>query len=619
MTKHKKSKGPKSGSPSPGFNSSLYAATRVCAYALPFLFTLLILGLGHSLFLRKVEEMQIFLPTADYFAECMMMPGGLLEWAATYLTQMFYDPWLGALIFALLLAGAQALMVEAFAVPVRWAAAAGMVNAMLTLAPLMLGYVVFTLKSPGHAFIPVLGIIVACGAMWAYRHAGSLISRLVILALLAFPGYPLLGFYALLALGLAIICSLMKKDWAAAAFAAVAGAAVPQIWFYCTSTIVMQQHIYTSMLPRFLEGEGALMVPYYVAFGVLAALAVMVGRYSAKPAHAMRSVAISMALMLAAYGSVLACSYSDANFRLTLRLDRALQDQHWDAAAEAALAFDGKPTRLNVLQTDIALMRMGQASECMFAYPISDAPYVTTAARESTAMRDAGARMLYYHFGRVNDAYRWCMENKVEYGQKAEYLKYMAKIALLNGEMPLARKYLGALASTRNYKKWAAHYMKIADNPELLEADKELAAISPLMRFGDHLGGDGGNMESYLLQVTNALRGGPPELVELSIICGMIQKDLEEIWPKIMLYSNTHDRMPRHMQEAAIMYSVLRGSDAFRQLKIDSATEAEFGRFIELVKANQNVPQERNAEIFKPRYGHTYWYYYFFINKLKTT
>lgn len=619
MTKPQQSKRPKGGASSTGFNSSLFAATRVCAYALPFLFTLLILALGHSLFLRKVEEMQIFLPTADYFAECMLLPGGLLEWAATYLTQMFYHPWLGAAIFALLLTAAQAIVVKAFSVPARWAAAAGVVNAMLTLAPLMFGYVVFTFKSPGHMFIPVLGIIVGCGALWAYRLARSLVVRLVILALLAFPGYPLLGFYALLALVLAIIEALMKKDWVAAAFAAVVGAVVPQIWFYATSTIVMQQHIYTSMLPRFLEGEGALMIPYYVAFGVLAVLAAMVGRYSAKPAHAVRSAIVSLALMLGAYGSALACSYNDPNFRLTLSLDRALQDQQWDAAVDAAQAYDGKPTRLNVLLTDIALLRMGQASERMFAFPISDAPYVTTPAREHTAMRDAGARMLYYQFGRVNDSYRWCMESKVEYGQKVEYLKYMAKIALLNGEMPLAKKYLATLAMTRNYKKWAEHYMQIADNPDLLEADKELAAISPLMRFGDHLGGDGGNMESYLLQVTNALRGGPPELVELSIICGMIQKDLEEIWPKLMLYSNTHDRMPCHMQEAAIMYSVLRGSDAFRQLKIDPATEAEFGKFIDLVKANQNVPQERNAEIFKPRYGHTYWYYYFFINNLKTT
>lgn len=589
------------------------------AYGLPFVFTLLILGLGHSLYLRKVEEMQIFMSTAEYFGECMLMPGGLLEWCSTYLTQYFYDPWIGAALLALLLAGMQALIVKAMAMPWRWAAASGVVNAMLTLAPLVLGYVIFTFKTPGHVFTPVLGIIAASALFLAYRASGSMVMRMAVLALTAVAGYPLLGFYALLALGLDIIHDATRHQWVGMVFAAVMGAVIPQMWFYATPTIVMRERVYTSMLPRFLAGEGELLAPYIVAFAALAVLAALTGRYKANPARAWRSVIASMAMMLAAYASVPMLSYDDDNFRLTLKLDRALQDGEWQRAVEAAEAFDGKPTRLNVLLSDIALLRTGRASERMFALPISDAPYVTTSAREHTAMRDAGARLLYYHFGRVNDAYRWCMESKVEYGQKAEYLKYMAKIALLNGESRLAKKYLEALALTRNYKGWAKHYMKIADDPELLNRDKELAAIEPLMRFGDHLGGDGGNMESYLLQVTNALRGGPPELVELSIICGMIQKDLAEIWPKIVLYSNTHDRLPRHMQEAAIMYSVLQGSEAFRQLKVDPATEAEFSRFIELVKTNQNVPQERNAEIFRPRYGHTYWYYYFFTNNLKTT
>ena len=361
------------------------------------------------------------------------------------------------------------------------------------------------------------------------------------------------------------------------------------------------------------------MTPYIVAFAVVAVLSLMAGHYKENPKRPLFAAVLSLALMLAAYGTVPVCKYKDPNFEFTLRLDRALQDQQWSDAVEAAEEFDGAPTRLNVLLTDIALLRSGQVSDRMFAFPISDAPYSTTSAREATAMRDAGARLLYYHFGRVNDAYRWCMESKVEFGQKAEYLKYMAKIALRNGESALAKKYLKALAQTRNYKDWAQRYMAIADDPALLQSDPELAAIAPLMSFGDHLGGDGGNMAAYLLQATNALRGGPPQLVELSIMSGLIQKDLDEIWPKIVLYSNTHDRLPRHMQEAAIMYSVLKGSDAFRQLKIDPQTEQEFSQFIEMVQANQSLPDAHKAELFRPRYGHTYWYYYFFINNLKTT
>lgn len=596
----------------------LAPALWVAAFLLPFIFTLLILGLGHPLFLRKVEEMQIFFPTADYFRECMLMPGGVLELAGTYLTQFFYQPWLGAIVFALTLAVMQALIVKACKVPARWAAATGVANAMLTLAPLTLGYVVYTLKSPGFFFTAPLGIATAAAFLWACRCAKPAWLKIVIAAVGAMT-YPLFGFYSILASGLIALYALTNKQWLTAAVAVIISAALPWGWFYLTDTIVMRQHIYTSMLPRFLDGEGSLMTPYIIAFTIVAVLALTTGHYKESPKRPLLAAVLSLALMLAAYGSVPLCKYKDPNFDFTLQLDRALQDQQWSDAVEAAEAFEGAPTRLNVLLTDIALLRTGQAGDKMFGFPISDAPYSTTSAREATAMRDAGARLLYYHFGRVNDAYRWCMESKVEFGQKAEYLKYMAKIALLNGEPALAKKYLKALVLTRNYKDWAQRYMAIADDPALLQSDPELAAITPLMSFGNHLGGDGGNMEAYLLQVTNALRGGPPELVELSIISGLIQKDLDEIWPKIVLYSNTHDRLPRHFQEAAIMYSVLKGSDAFRQLKIDPSTEQEFSQFIEMVQANQSLPDARKAELFRPRYGHTYWYYYFFINNLKTT
>lgn len=596
----------------------LAPALWVTAFLLPFIFTLLILGLGHPLFLRKVEEMQIFFPTADYFNECMLMPGGLLEWASTNLTQFFYQPWLGAFVFALTLAAMQALIVKACKLPARWAAATGVANAMLTLAPLTLGYVVYTLKSPGFFFTAPLGIASAAAFLWACRCAKSTWLKIAIAAIAAF-AYPLLGFYSILASGLIVLYALTNKQWLTAATAVIISAVLPWGWFYLTDTIVMRQHIYTSMLPRFLDGESSLMAPYIIAFAIVAMLALMAGRFKENPKRPLLATVLSLVLMLATYGSVPVCKYKDPNFEFTLRLDRALQDQQWSEAVEAAEEFDGAPTRLNVLLTDIALMRTGQASDRMFGFPISDAPYSTTSAREATAMRDAGARLLYYHFGRVNDAYRWCMESKVEFGQKAEYLKYMAKIALLNDEPALAKKYLNALALTRNYKDWAQRYMAIADDPALLQSDPELADIAPLMSFGDHLGGDGGNMEAYLLQATNALRGGPPELVELSIMSGLIQKDLDEIWPKIVLYSNTHDRLPRHMQEAAIMYSVLKGSDAFRQLKIDPSTEQEFSQFIEMVQANQSLPDARKAELFRPRFGHTYWYYYFFINNLKTT
>ena len=41
-----------------------------------------------------------------------------------------------------------------------------------------------------------------------------------------------------------------------------------------------------------------------------------------------------------------------------------------------------------------------------------------------------GSRVLYYHFGIPNGAYRWGMEGIVEYGMRPEYLRYMYQSAV---------------------------------------------------------------------------------------------------------------------------------------------------------------------------------------------
>ena len=48
--------------------------------------------------LWKLQEMNLFLTTPMFFRDQMVVPGGLLSWAGTFLTQLFRWPWLGVLV-----------------------------------------------------------------------------------------------------------------------------------------------------------------------------------------------------------------------------------------------------------------------------------------------------------------------------------------------------------------------------------------------------------------------------------------------------------------------------------------------------------------------------------------
>ena len=71
-------------------------------------------------YLFRVQELSLWLPTQNYFDERMLVPGGLMSYIACFLTQFFYYPLLGSLLFVGLLFVVQLLTQKVFALPSRW-------------------------------------------------------------------------------------------------------------------------------------------------------------------------------------------------------------------------------------------------------------------------------------------------------------------------------------------------------------------------------------------------------------------------------------------------------------------------------------------------------------------
>lgn len=589
-----------------------------------FVFAYLLLAVGNADYLRQWEEMNLFLPTGMFFGQCMQLPGGLLEWMGAYLVQFFYHPWIGAATYAALSTLLAWLACKSFALTRSWAPAAVAPSAMLLLAFLSQGYLIYSLRGPGMPFANLIGALLAVTCVLACRHTQSLYLRLTLMVALAVGGYPLFGFYALLATGL---CALLEVErvvgqkgasrWLSAAVilvAAMAIAASPQAYHRYAATSVMPRHIYVSGLPVIQEGEFKLIVPYIVAYGLMAVAAVVA------PFRCLKDGKVQIVAAILIYGAALSSvtifKYSDKNFDLTLGLSQALMEGDWAKAQAVADANqDFTPTRLNVLLTDIALMRQGTAADRMFAYRTGSAPYVST---RSTSMRDGGAMLINYHFGHINSAYRWAMEYQVEYGSKVAYLKMMAKSALLTREYELARKYLKTLAQTKYHKAWAEKYMAYADQPELIDQDPEMKQIKQLMLFRDHIGGDGGKLESYLLPSISAMGGGTFEMFELSLQCNLIQKQLDGFMTRLVNGWPRDRRLPKHYQECVLLWSFLNKKPIPATLRIDPEMAKRFNFFNEQASRAVGSGQGQNAELFRPTFGDTYWFYFFFVNDMKT-
>ena len=294
----------------------------------------------------------------------------------------------------------------------------------------------------------------------------------------------------------------------------------------------------------------------------------------------------------------------DTNFLNALQMKQAIERDDWDEVLRLARDNRQEPTRLQVCFTRLALYKTGQMGDRLFAHPDGSAAY--NAPEQNQWLRLMGAQLLYYHLGKTGFAYRWAMEDMVEYGERPMYLRTMHRVALLNGEEALTRKYEQALSHTLFYEQ----------DTNILE--QEATAIRPLLNYTDQLDGDNGLIEFYLLQSFALTEGGSRQMVELSLMCSLITKHLEGFWPRFMaLLSGWQGHIPTHYQEAALMVAQLQGGVDTSQLPIDNEVRQRFERLVEA--SAQLGDSGSNAYTLRAEYGDTYWYYYFFVEGLKTT
>ncbi|MBR3454097.1 MAG: hypothetical protein IKH26_02120 [Bacteroidaceae bacterium] len=305
-------------------------------------------------------------------------------------------------------------------------------------------------------------------------------------------------------------------------------------------------------------------------------------------------------------------TFKDENYRNILRMKQAVDKNDWQQVLDIARqqSPDLPPTRIQVCYTRLALYKLGLSGESTFSYPDGDADYATPNVNQY--LRLIAGPQLYYFLGKPNYAYRWCMEDMVEYGLRPQYLSYMLRSSLLNEEKTLAEKYARQLN---------AHPFYHIDYEHDYEA--EVKAIQPLLEYNNILDGDGGHVEAYLLQNYATMRGGTREMVTLSLDCALILKDINDFWPLFikMLPVWEHEngnKIPRHYQEAALLFANLQGNIDLSQVNIEDNIKEQFNNLIAEANANSQYGDEYNATRLRPLYGNTYWYYFFFTTGLKT-
>ncbi len=587
--------------------------------------------------LWKIQELNLFLDTPLYFRQQMVVPGGLLTYVGSFLTQLFYYPVLGVAVLCLLWGLLMWMMQRTFMVSQRWALILIVPVALLLAANVEMGYWIYTIKLKGWFFDATIGVMVIVALLWAFRLLSThRLWRRVLLVVTSIVGYPLFGTYALAATVLmALWCwRLDKNRWQALAdslLGALTVLAIPLLayqYVYYQTNIV---NLWWMALPTFKIIE--VYDEYYTPYALLGAclLILTIGKWSQeevkpqktqKPSKSQKSpkprksriawqtLVVIGVLAVTVYG-VWKMWMKDENFHREVAMMHYSEETRWEEALEEAAKQEDVPTRAIVMMRNLALSRLGRQGSEMCQYVNGskkpDSPFAPPA---SLIVGD----MIYYHYGMMNDCHHMCIEGGVEFGWRVQYLKYLARCGLMTGEKNVMYKYTEMLKHTLFHGQWAEHLEALQQKPELMRTDSETGPVTHMLHYPDIVGADNGYAERYLMNHLAVMDSDDPYFQEQCLLATLWTKDSSQFWPRFMKYLSQHKgkSIPRYYREAAYLYSMIEENAPF-QVQVDEAMKRTFDEFAKLLEQYDGRDIEEARKALYPLYGDTYFYEFFLM------
>ena len=582
-------------------------------------------------FLWKTQELNLFLTTPDFFSQQMVVSGGLLTYLGTFLTQFLAIPWLGVLMLCGLWYLLMWLTRRTFRISHQWAVLMLIPVALILITIVDMGYWVYLLKLRGHFFVTTLGVTSVVALLWAFRCLPSRWAlRPVFIVLTCLAGYPFLGIYALAA---AVVMGIWTwrlttkgESIINTLVALIAVAGVPLLYYRFVYHQTNLINIYWTELPLFrvVEEHHIYYTPYYLLllFFIVMAVCYRADRV-AKPFTGsptkfarIRSVAFpALLFLLIAYG-VFHFWFKDENFHHELKMQRCIDKADWSGVMDEASRQQDEPTRAIVMMRNLALGRLGKQGNMMYQY--RNGSKSAAAPFGISMMQVIGGTLMYYQYGLLNYCNRMCMEMGVEFDWRPEYLKYMAKCAILEGDQPVARKYLGILHHTLFFDDWANQMETLVGNPEAIAKDAGMEPITHMLHYQNMLTNDYGLIEEFIMrQLAYSTDTSDPYFQEQALLASLWVKDSRAFWARFVDYIQLHhgEEVPIHYQEAAYLFGNLEERN-LSHVPFDQRVRDSFASFMQVASKYEDQDVVPVRETLYPLFGTTYYFDYYLMSNL---
>jgi len=593
-------------------------------------FAFYMLAIRNADYLYAAQERSLFLFDRSFYDMIMVKPGALMTYLGCFFTQFFFYPQLGSAILIAIWLVTYFLTIKAFKLNDYWSILALLPIASLLCSETIIGYWLYYNKSLGYWFAPSVALLVNMLAIWLYRvfRQTNIWINYGFIVVWCFVGYWATGWLGLigtLIMGLTDILTKPKKQILTLITAIVCIIVVPFIGYQFFTQMRINDAWWVGM-PIFETETVEATRPWYPFISliiILLSLAFFRFSNNQQPIeHNQKTKWSLIALQLFGWVAIVGCAlladFDNENYHAEFRIYRAIDEGRWQDALDESAALKSNPTREIILLRNIALNYTGKTGDYMFKYNnVSIDPYVYDSL--DVHMAQTNSPLVYLNYARLNFATRWSIENSVEHGFTMDSYKILTRCALATGEIDLARKYINILKKTLFYKSWAEHYEPMVDNPQLIASAPEFTMINEYYKhFRSMLDSDEGLVEMYLLNYfSSTMNKDSKQLQETTLAFALLSKDIQKFWPRFFLYAHLHpgEPMPIHYQEAAFLYGNLEHEIDISKLPFDP--DRIINRYATFNQMSNNYLKqgkstEEIAELLKPMYGDTFWWFYFF-------
>ena len=579
--------------------------------------------------LLQVESRSLFLFDWFWIKEYGLYPSGPLACVSQFLAQFLHLPWLGSLIWVLLLTLASEVTVKTYGISPDRKVLAWIPSFILTGANISLGYLLYIMDTPGYFFEPVLGYLLIPVTV---RLSRKVPDRFIIPAIAAWVvvGYWFAGYYIFMAV-LASVIDIFRSDrkrkfkYAAVTTTLFVTLLSPMIYFGL-STYRLEAG-WTLGLPAtsYIETRARTFLPVMAATLIPAVIPFL--GFLRRPAR--RTVLSGTSVFAVCIVLLYLSWFRDVNYNAEIRMIQAADEMDWkrctrvmqDVSRIADRKKGYKPTRPMVLLNELALIKNGQEGQTGFAFDNGDAPQKNS--HEIPMVLQIG-KIVYLHYGIPGFCHRWCLEETTEFGWSFSRIKYLTMEAVTLRDKAHALKNIGMLEHTLFYRKWADEQKKIVQDWNLTSKTKPYDQIMPLLCYDDEMNDDVNGIEYALSSHFTGKHPEQPTALydRVALYWALKSQSSLLFWSKFFIYleSNNPTKLDRHYQEAAYLFSHIENNEALKALPYDKITQDLYDSMMQTLRKNESklTSLEQARAILPNHLRQTYYYYYYFVRGLET-